>query len=714
MYFISQFRRFKWHFLLVTITLIAFWPLSTFQYIPKWDNIDCYLPYRYFVNWSYQNGEWPLWNPFQHFGYPAYSDMQNGMYNPIVWIINLLGNYNVGSVTLELLFYYIIGILGAYKIASLFVKENSTKLLIALSFGLSGFMIGTSQIMIFIAGAAFLPHILFHFHELLYRQNWQNFLWFVLYVVLHSTAASPAFTIILIYVLVILFIFFLTKKKAFSNLDFIKKNWGKMAIGFALIIGMLLPLIVALYEFLPYFQRAEKLPYSNFLLENPFDYQEYISFLFPYTTLAKTEFFGNTDMTMRSAYVGFIPFIFFLFSFRYIKEFQIKWLWISLVIFFLIAAGGATPFYKFIYELPGFGLFRHPSIFRVYIILIIVLLAGISYERWNPRLNSKQTKFYIWIITFSIGIMFIVGFISRYSEELSAFFNVFKANVSSPDLSIRTFLFYNSLAILICCIISILALRKINKFKNVLLILLIIDLLIYSQVSSSFTVHYPNKNVSYKEYFSKLPNEADQTLTTIPYKNLIENYEPKLEGLWRNTATFHKKLTFDGHNQTQFSKFNQIERNGNIAFAKENRLIYEISTDVSISLIPQANAAWNTKNEKIKINPDTTIISDVQIGFNRFSAQTKNESNQSDLVVLNQNFHHLWQAKFDGKIVPVYPINEAFMGVEIPAKSKGILTFEFNSSQVKYAVAITLLSYISLTGLLIFSIFKTKKESLNG
>jgi hypothetical protein len=714
MYFKTVARKFKWQFLIVAIALTAFWPLSSFQYIPKWDNIDCYLPYRYFVNWSYQNGEWPLWNPFQHFGYPAYSDMQNGMYSPIVWIIQLFGNYNVSSITLELLFYYVVGILGAYKLASLFVKENTTKLLIALSFGLSGFMIGTSQIMIFIAGAAFLPHILFHFHELLFKQNWQHYLWFVLYVVLHVTVVSPAYTIILIYVLSILFISFLVKKKGFSNLDFIKKNWKKIGIGTLLIFGMLAPFIVSLYEFLPYFQRAEKLPYSNFLLENPFDYQEYISFLFPYTTLAKSEFFGNTDLTMRSAYIGFIPFLFSLLSFRYIREFQIKWLWISLLIFFLIAAGGSTPFYKMVYELPGFGLFRHPSIFRVYIILVLTILAGISFERWNPKLNFKQTKLCIWVTTFIIGVLVIGGFIFSYSDELSAFFKVFKANEAPPNLSIRSLLFYNSLFILMVCAIALITMRKINNFKNVLLILLIVDLLIYSQVSSSCTVHYPNKNASYTEYFSKLPNEVDQTLTTIPYKNLIENYEPKLEGIWRNTATFHKKLSFDGHNQTQFSRFNQIEKNRKIEFAKENNIIYELSADASNLTIPKANATWNAKNEKINVNPDTAEISAIRIGFNHFNGQVKNESTQTDWVVLNQNFHHLWQAKFNDEILPIHLINEAFMGVEIPAKSEGSLTFEFNSPNLKYAVIIALFSYVIFIALLIFTKSKTKKESLNG
>jgi hypothetical protein len=344
----------------------------------------------------------------------------------------------------------------------------------------------------------------------------------------------------------------------------------------------------------------------------------------------------------------------------------------------------------------------------------LTILAGISFERWNPKLNFKQTKLCIWVTTFIIGVLVIGGFIFSYSDELSAFFKVFKANEAPPNLSIRSLLFYNSLFILMVCAIALITIRKINNFKNVLLILLIVDLLIYSQVSSSYTVHYPNKNASYTEYFSKLPNEVDQTLTTIPYKNLIENYEPKLEGIWRNTATFHKKLSFDGHNQTQFSRFNQIEKNRKIEFAKENNIIYELSADASNLTIPKANATWNAKNEKINVNPDTAEISAIRIGFNHFNGQVKNESTQTDWVVLNQNFHHLWQAKFNDETLPIHLINEAFMGVEIPAKSEGSLTFEFNSPNLKYAVIIALFSYVIFIALLIFTKSKTKKESLNG
>ena len=103
--------------LLIGLVLLAWWPISSFLFVSKWDNIDCYLPYRYFVSWSEIHGHLPLWNPYQHMGYPAYSDMQNGMYNPFVQLLMWCGGYTPTSLTIELLSYAVLAALGAYQLS---------------------------------------------------------------------------------------------------------------------------------------------------------------------------------------------------------------------------------------------------------------------------------------------------------------------------------------------------------------------------------------------------------------------------------------------------------------------------------------------------------------------------------------------------------------------------------------------------------------------
>ena len=689
----------QWRFILIILVLAAFWPLATSLYIPKWDNIDCYLPYRYFVSYATHQGEWPFWNPFQQMGYPAYSDMQNGMYSPIVWFLNLFGQYNTTSLITELLIYYVFGVLGAYKFSGLFVEKEHSKVFIAVAFGLSGFMLGTSQIMIFIAGGAFLPHILYHFIQFLRLHQWKDIILMVLFIALHTTSASPAYTIVLIYILIAIFGYHMLRSNRSEWSELFRKNLWKIIIMMAILIGVLLPYMIALFEFLPYFNRGAKLPYSDFLLENPFDHQEYITFLFPYTSLSGSDLFGNTDMTMRSAYFGILPFLFSLISFKYIREKKIRLLWLGILVFLILSAGGMTPLYRFFYELPGFGLFRHPALFRVYVILFMAVLAGIAIERWEPSVSVKRIKLYLLIFSGLMIVLALIAFLFRYPDELNDFRKVFIPSEPFKNYSLRTFFFVNVLVLAFLGLLAYFSYSRVRDKKALFLILTVVDLLVYSQITSNYTVHYPQRNKEYVAYFKKLPDAIDQSLGTVPYKELKEGYGPPLTGLWRNTATFHKKLTFDGHNQTQFSNFNHIEKNGGLLIALENPLIYEVSEQITLKdrVVPIPNALWQCDGRaKPVINPEVMKIGQIRFGINVFSAKVENTSSRSDIVIVNQNYHHLWKAFLNDREAPVVRMNDAFMGIEIPAGSNVDLKMKFDSPNTKIAVVIALIAYLVL------------------
>lgn len=713
---IRPLKKYKVQILLSLVVLLALWPLSTFTFIPKWDNIDCYLPYRNFVSYAVRQGELPLWNPFQSMGYPAYSDMQNGMYNPIIWILMLFGEYTPTSLIIELLFYYVIAITGAYKFAGLFVQTNSAKILIALAYGLSGFMLGTSQIMIFIAGAAFLPHILYHFMQLLESKKLLQVLYTVLFLALCITSASPAYTIVLIYIMSAILVFHwiknlrkpILKKQAFP--------WWKLSLLFLILICVLLPYIQSVYEFLPYFNRSQKLEYSGFLLENPFDYQEYISFVFPYATLADSEWFGNTDMTMRSGYIGLIPIIFLLYCFKFWRDPKIKWLWLGVLIFLILSAGGTTPLYRFFYELPGFGLFRHPSLFRAHLLLFAAVLAGISFERWNSVGNKKEiSRLLIGLISIFLLVLILV-IIKPYWSDINLYLTTWDFNAHPVTLFMKGYLFINAVLMLPLLFFALWKVKKGNNVKYYLIGILVMDLLVYSQITSYHTIHYPIKHKDYAAYFKELPDSIDQNSTEKPYKELIENYEPKIAGLWRNTATYHKVLSFEGHNQTQFIHFNTIERNGGLEMTKENPLFYDVNKKIILSEKDslQANVLWHLDSDfPVKINPDTLRIKDPVIKLNSFQVYVSNRSEKEDHLILNQNYHHLWEAFINGKEVPVIRANEALMAIVIPAKTSGKVIYKFSSPNLSSSILVSIFSYLLLISGILFLSAKNlnKKEN---
>ena len=119
-------RKNKYPLILIGLILLFLWPLSFFIYIPKWDNINGYLPYRYFISDYLWNGHLPLWNPFQRLGFPGYSDLQSGVWNPIVWVIMLFGKYTTNSLIAELLSCYVFAGLGMFKLSNYFFKCKKT------------------------------------------------------------------------------------------------------------------------------------------------------------------------------------------------------------------------------------------------------------------------------------------------------------------------------------------------------------------------------------------------------------------------------------------------------------------------------------------------------------------------------------------------------------------------------------------------------------
>ena len=63
---VNTIKKYQYPLLLIVIVLTVFYPLSLFIYVPKWDNMNGYLPYRYFVSDYLWHGHLPLWNPFQN------------------------------------------------------------------------------------------------------------------------------------------------------------------------------------------------------------------------------------------------------------------------------------------------------------------------------------------------------------------------------------------------------------------------------------------------------------------------------------------------------------------------------------------------------------------------------------------------------------------------------------------------------------------------
>ena len=230
----------KYWLLIAVVILLALYPLSFHSHIPKWDSVRGYLPYRFFISDYLQDGHMPLWNPFQRLGHPGYSDLQSGCWYPITWLIMLFGQYDIASLIAEVIITFVVAGWGMFRLSSYVHGCNRTAFLLALSYALSGCMVGSAQLMVFLIGMAWLPWILYAFIRILKGGGARYAGLLAFFLMCNITGASPAFTIVLIYALPLIFLYYLwrtsdwrilVKHFVFQQYDFLVRLTRVIPIG---------------------------------------------------------------------------------------------------------------------------------------------------------------------------------------------------------------------------------------------------------------------------------------------------------------------------------------------------------------------------------------------------------------------------------------------------------------------------------------------------
>src|SRR5438067_2281466 len=104
----SFLEKYKYHFFIAVVAMVGYWQVAFFRHTLKWDMIDQYFPWRYFVSECLRNHVLPFWNPYQHWGYAIHADPQSGVWYPVVWLISLLHGYDVYALQFEFMLHIVL------------------------------------------------------------------------------------------------------------------------------------------------------------------------------------------------------------------------------------------------------------------------------------------------------------------------------------------------------------------------------------------------------------------------------------------------------------------------------------------------------------------------------------------------------------------------------------------------------------------------------
>jgi hypothetical protein len=700
------------------LSLLAFFQVSFFIHPIKYDAIDCFYPWRFYIGECLQNFQFPYWNPYVDLGYPIHADPSSGAWYPMVWIIGFFNGYTIYSIGFEFWIHVFFAGIGFYHLCKKLKFEQNYATIAGVAYMLSGIFIGNAQHLPYIISACWLPFVLNFYFRLVKESNYFNALKAGFFLFLMITGGYPAFTIILFYLLVIFFVIYfiqeVKKKDNKSIFQFLIRHF--LFLVYTILLSLVM--LVAIYQVSGYLSRLGDFELEQALF-SPFSPNSFVSFILPLATATKTEFF-HSDLSMRNAYFGIFTFILFILGFFSKKPLEIKVLFFFGLFALTAAVGEYLPVREFLFKyIPMMNTFRFPSVFRLFFIIgaILSALYYLKIEVENKETISRKLKiaFLIFIGVFISIIVFarLDGYLSLTDLIKNKLFKADETITLSQNLALQSFI---QIGMLTTFLIVILKIKDKAKLISTILIFTCLDLFVTTQLNAPYTVFYDSVNAK----------EASLNVSVLP-KGFNSNQNKTLEEaehlsgigtpFWKNMNIFQKVISADGFNSFSFSSYENLESEYPQLFQKikKNKVITLTDSIFSVDQMNHykkdslftSNQLFFTKRDydyfkKQHFQSHVTDIAYIQ-SLDAANFQIVSSTKSKTLLTLYQKEYKGWSVKVNGENTPIYKSNLNFMSIVIP-EGKNKIHFEYSNPVLKIAFMISCFSLLILIVLTILEL----------
>lgn len=665
------------YLVLLLLLLLGFWQIVTGVGIMKWDIMDIYLPWKYFVGESIRNGHLPLWNPFLNSGFPQMGD-PNTWY-PVSWIIVLFRRYDVYSVHFEhLLHLYIAGI-GMYKVAQQYKLSRTTSVLIGAAYMFSGFFVGNAQHTGWMISGAWFPFIYYYFIQLKNKPQLPTALKLGFCSFFMFSGGYPGIFISLGYIFLAFSIGLFIKLIIAKDFVLLKKWLKFLSVSGLVFVLLSAVVIVSSLDLSRHVSRGTGLPFDNShwgVLTGSLPPKALLTFAFPYAGTIKDEHFWGTDFSVINCYFGIIFLLMLIFiNFQKGISSKVRLFTIVGILFILIALAEITPFRKWMYMfLPFMNLFRFSAFFRMFAIFFLLLGAGLGLEHLLPNKEIQKKFFRFLLLVLGLFIML----------EIFLFFNMerwqFKQLLFQKPSEFNKISGLHEKIFLQCffqmgLIASVILMLKYwpKYMKGCLVCIICLDMIAATQMNIHATViqKYPSENVN--RAFSSLPTGYPLPSLTLPMSKTTDGaFSGSIPYLWTCMAIYHKVPSCDGNSPYSLYTMGMAMNTGHYQEVNNNPLLF-LATRIDKEAMVDTNTIDKKSYEKIHIT-----------SFNPNLLQSLVTTDSSQNLILLQNYYPYWRAIVNGKEQPIIKTNDCFMSVKI---EKGVnqVTFEFMPVKVYYA-----------------------------
>ena len=688
---------------LLVLTLLAYWPLL--GHCMKFDILDQYLPWRYLVGQTLQCGHLPLWNPYTHLGYPIYADPQSGAWYPVVWLIGGVFGYNIYWIQTEYLFHVWLAGYGMFLLVKALVNNEKVAWLAGASFLLSGFFTGNAQHLTWIISGAWIPFILYYFLLMSRGCHWRHALLCAICFLMLFTGGYPAFSIVFLYILLVLIIVVITRKIYCRqpSLDFIK------SLMLFIVISLLLStvMLVSVAESFRIAGRAEGLS-RELAMENPFSPQSLFSFLFPLSSVKDAVYF-QTDTSMSNGYFGLIMLAGLMISISRKKTFVEIVIFCGSLILLMAAMGSYTPLRGWLYDyIPLMNLFRMPSLFRLFVIIGFILLGAFSL---TELLNDKNGNIKLANVLKILGVGFlltVIYFIFQTPDGDS--FKMASYTGFFQEMKFRKSVLLQGIVQMVCLFIILVVLKKKYAFP-----LFVIDGVLACWMCAPVTMVSGIRTGEFMEMTRQLPMNFSVPELTPMNQNLDRT--GTIGPLWCNLGIWKKQPIIDGYNNFQTKNYLKYEQSPLAKFVVQNPVVY-ISHASSImqnnytDTVLLANDHTHLLIDK-PVSKEFAHITEIEKQIASLELQVFTPSKIEAMVngpvagylTLLQQFDDGWKVFVDNKEQEIVRSNGMFISTNIPV-GKHIVSFVFTNQKITWAFYISAAFLIIVLSTLLVKIKK--------
>ena len=660
--------------------------------------LDAHFPWLFYMSEAFSAGEFPLWNPYQQLGYPFYTDPQVTPWYPIAHFITCFFRFSIYSLHLYFMLHIYLAVIGMYWLLKYFQLDKSVALIMAISYGVSGFFAANGEHLLIITAATWIPFVFRAFLENIDSPNWLNTAKLAIFVSLLITGGYPQLTIIFCYFLLLLLIIKFRKVIQDRSIrPFIFYNG--MAVLLSVIIT--LPFFFSLYESIDFVQRGggvslEKALFGSLTLK------ALVYNLIPFSLIKDSPENFGVNTSLNNLYFGIITLCFLLLQLFRSRKFM-DWFLFLFGMFCLFASlAKDLPIRAFLYHyLPLMQYFKFPSLFRLFSIICFLILAGKALQSWkaNPIMQNK------YLICFSILLIILIIFLI-----IPDFGGVFSGEYNSS--SIKTFLYSFSFSdhivfhgtIQLSILTVFIYLIKKRSFRGISF-LIITDIMLSLQLNINYSLVLPGVS----------PKSVQQKVNTLPKgfppptrPNLKDAFRDKIPGtpLWRNVAILKKEPAFDAF--TSVLSIDHINFMKNYPELKdsifENPPVY-----LSSSIFPIDSLEKHRKHTKLtrgnvyisskdfQTMAPSTLSSDITdkltvttFGPNKYEFEVTSESPQ--LLILLQTYFKGWRVLVNNTPGKLIKANTLFVSTLIP-QGTSTVTFVYENKLVivLYGISCTIL-----------------------